>query len=119
MNGNIRVAGAALVLAALQGCAAPGASFTVSDESLIPRTESAIGLPSSEFTIPDRMNEGVTARYEVRTRSGKTCSCFVDGSLTGIGKSVSHAACSPLDASAPAERPGTPCDALGRAAKRY
>lgn len=118
MNGKIRIAGAALVLAALQGCATLGASFAVSDGSLIPRTESAIGLPSSEFTISDRVNEGVTARYKVRTRSGKTYNCFVGGSLIGTGKSVSEAVCSPLDGSAPAERPGTPCDALSRAAKR-
>lgn len=118
MNGKTRIASAVLMLAALQGCAALGASFAVSDESLIPRTETAIGLPSSEFTISDRVNEGVTARYKVRTTSGKTYNCFVGGSLTGIGKSVSEAVCSPLDGSAPAERSGKPCDALSRAAKR-
>lgn len=118
MNGKIRIAGAVPIPAAPQGCAALGASFAVGDGSLTPGTETAIGLPSSECTISDRADEGVTARYKARTRSGKTYSCFVGGSLTGIGKSVPEAVCPPLDGSAPAERPRTPCDAPSRAAKR-
>ncbi len=104
----------------LQGCAMLGAERNVSDADLIPRTETAIGLSASQFTISDRTNEGVTARYKVKTSTGKQYNCFVGGSLTGIGKSVSEAVCTPLDGSAPAAQPasGKPCDALSRAAGR-
>jgi hypothetical protein len=102
----------------LQACSTLGASFAVSDEALVPRTETAIGLPSSQFTISDRVNEGVTARYKVVTKSGKQYNCFVGGSLTGIGKSVSEAVCKPLDGSAPSQPSDKNCDALSRAAGR-
>ncbi len=119
MSHRIRFATAILATAALlQGCSTLGASFAVSDESLVPRTETAIGLPSSEFTISDRVNEGVTARYKVMTKSGKQYSCFVGGSLTGIGKSVSEAVCKPLDGSSPSRSSDKNCDALSRAAGR-
>lgn len=102
----------------VQGCAMLGAERNVSDADIISRTESAIGVPSSNFTISNRVNEGVTARYKVMTKSGKQYNCFVGGSLTGIGKSVSEAVCTALDGSGEVQTPKKPCDALSRAAGR-
>ncbi len=34
----------------------------LSDADIISRTESAIGIPSSNFTISNRVNEGATAK---------------------------------------------------------
>lgn len=118
MTQRIVVLCAPLVSAALlQACSTLGASFAVSDEALVQRTETAIGLPADAFVISDRVNEGVTARYRVRTQSGKRYHCFVGGSLTGIGKSVSEAVCRPLDGSA-SSKPSSACDALSAAAGR-
>ena len=102
----------------VQGCAMLGAERNVSDADIVSRTESAIGVPSSDFTISNRVNEGVTARYKVMTKSGKQYNCFVGGSLTGIGKSVSEAVCTALDGAGEAKAPKKPCDALSRAAGR-
>lgn len=107
-----------VLVSSVQGCSTLGASFAVSDESLVSRTETAIGLPSSDFTISDRENEGVTARYKVRTKAGKQYNCFVGGSLTGIGKSVSEAVCKPLDGSGNTPSSDKNCDALSRQAGR-
>ena len=106
------------LLPSVQGCSTLGASFAVSDESLVSRTETAIGLPSSDFSISDRVNEGVTARYKVRTKAGRQYSCFVGGSLTGIGKSVSEAVCKPLGSPDNAWPSDESCDALSRQAGR-
>lgn len=119
MNHRIRLATAIVATAVvLQGCSTLGASYAISDEHLTSRTETAIGLPSREFTISDRVNEGVTARYKVMTTSGKEYNCFVGGSLTGIGKSVSEAVCKALDGSTPSQPSDDNCDALSRAAGR-
>lgn len=116
---KLMISGVGLFLLSLiQGCSTLGASFAVSDESLVSRTETAIGLPSSDFSISDRVNEGVTARYKVRTKAGKQYNCFVGGSLTGIGKSVSEAVCKPLDGSGNTSPSYKNCDALSRQAGR-
>lgn len=104
-------------IALVPGCSTLGASNAVTDEALIPRTETAIGMPSSQFTITDRVNEGVTARYKVKTSTGKAYNCFVGGSISVLGRSVSEAVCTPLDGSSP-KAPGKSCDALSRAAGR-
>lgn len=102
----------------LQACSTLGASFAVSDEALVSRTASVLDLSASDFTISDRTNEGVTARYKVETKSGKRYSCFVGGSLTGIGKSVSEAVCKPVDGSGSKPPSDANCDALSKQAGR-
>lgn len=109
------VALAAIVLA--PACSTLGASNAVTDEALLSRTETAIGLPGNQFTISDRVNEGVTARYKVKTSAGKHYNCFVGGSINVLGRSVSEAVCTPLDGSSP-KPTGKSCDALSRAAGR-
>lgn len=111
MNKKMGVMGA-LVPFLLMGCA----SFAVSDEDLVPRTETAIGVSSANFTISNRVNDGTTARYKVVTKSGAQYNCFVGGAVTVTGKSVSEAVCTKLDGSAP--QSDKKCDALSRAAGR-
>ena len=118
MHTLVKAVASLSLLSLATGCSTLGASFAVSDEALVSRTETAIGVPASEFTISDRVNEGVTARYKVETKSGKRYNCFVGGSLSGIGKSVSEAVCKPLDGSGSTQPSDKNCDALSQAAGR-
>jgi CO/xanthine dehydrogenase Mo-binding subunit len=76
------------VLAAA-GCA----SIAVTDEAIVDRTAFALGLNKSDFTVSNRIDEGTTTRYQVRTRSGQEFNCFVGGSISVLGRSVSEAVC--------------------------
>jgi hypothetical protein len=72
------------------GCA----SIAVTDEAIVDRTAFALGLNKGDFTVNNRTNEGTTTRYGVRTKSGQEYNCFVGGSISVIGRSVSEAICS-------------------------
>lgn len=80
---------ATLFAVALSGCA----SIAVTDDALVERTAFALGLEKSGFTIENRVNDGVTTRYRVRTKRGDEFNCFVGGSISVIGRSVSEAIC--------------------------
>ncbi len=80
---------------------AAGASFTtgcasiaVTDDAIVERTAFALGLSKSDFTVNNRVNEGATTRYNVRTKSGQEYSCFIGGSIGLLGRAVSEAVCS-------------------------
>lgn len=100
---------AALLLTA--GCA----SMAVTDEAIVDRTAFALGLERNAFTVSNRVDEGTTTRYAVRTKSGQEYGCFVGGSFNVLG-----ARCPRRCAAARARRPrATPCCAepfLSRAA---
>ncbi|KRD39564.1 hypothetical protein ASE35_04275 [Lysobacter sp. Root916] len=96
------------------------ASFAVSDDALVQRTGFALGMEPREFTISNRMDEGTTTRYQVKASGGRTFNCFVGGSVSVLGKSVSEAVCTETGKgagqSAPkSQRSGT-CNALLKAA---
>jgi hypothetical protein len=81
---------AALVgLLALSGCA----SIAVSDQAIVDRTAFALGLDKDAFTVSNRVDEGTTTRYAVKTRAGQEYHCFVGGSISVMGRSVSEAVC--------------------------
>jgi hypothetical protein len=82
---------AALFLAATAatGCA----SLAVTDQALVDRTAFALGLDKTAFTISGRVDEGTTTRYAVKTRTGQDYNCFVGGSFSVVGRSVSEAIC--------------------------
>ncbi len=69
------------------------ASVAVTDQAVVDRTAFALGLDKSAFTISNRVDEGTTTRYSVRTKSGQDFNCFVGGSISVIGRSVSEAIC--------------------------
>ncbi len=80
---------AAVATVTLSGCA----SIAVTDDALVERTAFALGLEKGGFTIENRVNDGVTTRYRVRTKRGDEFNCFVGGSISVIGRSVSEAIC--------------------------
>jgi hypothetical protein len=86
-----RLTALGLLAAALAtaGCA----SIAVTEEALVQRTAFAIGLNQGDFTISNRQDEGTTTRYSVRTKSGLDYNCFVGGSISVVGRSVSEAVC--------------------------
>ena len=79
-----------LILVLVAGCA----SIAVTDQAIVDRTAFALGLDKTDFTISNRVDEGTTTRYQVRTKSGLEHSCFVGGSFNVLGRSVSEAVCS-------------------------
>jgi hypothetical protein len=74
--------------------AAGCASIAVTDEAIVDRTAFALGLGKGDFTISNRSDEGTTTRYSVRTKAGQDFNCFVGGSISVLGRSVSEAVCS-------------------------
>ncbi|WP_439518651.1 hypothetical protein [Hydrogenophaga sp.] len=72
------------------GCA----SIAVTDEAIVDRTAFALNLDKDAFTVSNRVNDGTTTRYAVRTKTGQEFNCFVGGSISVLGRSVSEAVCS-------------------------
>lgn len=75
--------------AAAGGCA----SVAVTDDAIVDRTAFALGIGKADFTVSNRTDEGTTTRYSVRTKSGQEFNCFVGGSFSVVGRSVSEAIC--------------------------
>ncbi len=82
---------AALAVTAMvaSGCA----SVAVTDQAIVDRTAFALGLDKTAFTISNRVDEGTTTRYAVKTKAGQDYNCFVGGSFSVVGRSVSEAIC--------------------------
>lgn len=74
----------------LGGCAA----WAVTQDALVDRTAHALGLEKSQFRIENRVDDGVTTRYSVKTESGQQYNCYVGGSFSVLGRMVSEAICS-------------------------
>ncbi len=74
----------------ITGCA----SIAVTEGAIAERTATALGMDVGDFTINQRVDEGVTSRYKVTTRSGDEYSCYVTGSFGVTGRAVSEAVCS-------------------------
>jgi len=86
------ILGTMLAIGALftAGCA----SIAVTDDAIVDRTAFALGLSKGDFTVSNRVNEGATTRYNVRTKSGQEYSCFIGGSIGLLGRAVSEPVCS-------------------------
>jgi hypothetical protein len=78
-----------LAAATTTGCA----SIAVTDEAIADRTAFALGLAKGDFTISNRVDNGTTTRYSVRTKAGQEFNCFVGGSISVLGRVVSEAIC--------------------------
>jgi hypothetical protein len=89
MTRTRRLAALAVLSMALSGCA----SVAVTDQAIVDRTAFALGLDKSAFTISNRVDEGTTTRYAVKTKAGQDYNCFVGGSFSVVGRSVSEAIC--------------------------
>jgi hypothetical protein len=86
---HIRFLSLPLACLSLAACA----SIAVTDEAIVERTAFALGLDKTAFTIANRTDDGTTSRYTVRTRTGQDYNCFIGGSITVLGRSVSEAVC--------------------------
>lgn len=111
---------AAVVAPLFSACA----SMAVTDDAIVTNTSRALGLDKSQFTISDRADSGLQTTYMARIKAGKTYSCYVEGSVSVVGRVVSDAVCREMSKSgapaAPAANaPSDPaCNALLRAAGR-
>ncbi|MGF6349156.1 hypothetical protein [Variovorax sp. W2I14] len=124
-----------LLLASLTTAALVGgcASTAVTDDAIVTNTSRALGLPPSAFTISNRADSGVQTTFIARTDGGRTYNCYVEGSVSVVGRVVSDAICqemrqsdTPASARRSSSRPATgtaptaapACNALLRAAGR-
>lgn len=110
-----RLAALAL-LAAMAGCAAQ----VVKEDHLKQKTAFALGVEQNEFTVSDRVDDGLQTRYSVKTNDGRKFNCYVEGTFSVVGSVVSDAICSQVSGNAkarPKSAPGT-CNDLLRAAGR-
>jgi hypothetical protein len=99
------------MLIGLAGCA----SMVIKEEDIVKKTEFALSLDKSNFTISDRADQGVQTTYKVTTKSGKRYNCNVDGSFSfGTGKIVSDAVCSEIGKPAKSTSDAS-CNALQKA----
>ncbi|UVH58467.1 hypothetical protein NWF24_03365 [Variovorax paradoxus] len=111
------------------GCA----SHAVTDDAIVTNTSRALGLPPSAFTISNRADSGVQTTFLAKTDGGRTYNCYVEGSVSVVGRVLSDAICQEMrqsDAPASARRsnarpatgtapaPAPACNALLRAAGR-
>lgn len=115
-----------MAAALVGGCA----STAVTDDAIVTNTSRALGLPPSAFTISNRADSGVQTTFIAKTDGGRTYNCYVEGSVSVVGRVVSDAICQEMrqsDAPASARRsnakpsgpaPAPACNALLRAAGR-
>lgn len=108
-----------LVAISVFGCA----SVAVTSDALEDRTAFALGLKKDDFTISNRQDSGVRTDYSVQTKSGAQYNCYVTGTVTVIGRTVSDAICSPMkmvgkSAGKKTTAPSSSCNALLKAANK-
>ena len=93
MNTHITTLALTAIVALGSALAAGCASMAVTDEAIVDRTAFALGLDKRDFTVSNRVDDGTTTRYSVRTKTGQDFNCFVSGSISVTGRSVSEAIC--------------------------
>lgn len=86
---KILIVGLLTASAIISGCA----SMTVTNESLEQNTAFALGINKGDFTISNRVDEGVKTTYSVKTKSGQQYNCYVTGTVGVTGRVVSDAIC--------------------------
>lgn len=94
------------------------ASMTVSDDDVVQRTGFTLGLEPGDFTVSDRINEGLELRYKVLTKSGKKFNCSMAGSVSVLGAVPSDAICYEAGAAGASSAPSATCNALLKAANK-
>jgi hypothetical protein len=74
-----------------------------------------LGIDKADFTVSDRVDDGIKTSYAVKTKAGKRYACYVTGTVSITGRTVSDAICS--EGGKPSGEPGSiACNALLRAA---
>lgn len=109
-----------MFLVAVAALAAGCASVAVTDDSIEQRTSAALGIYRDAFTISDRQDEGIKTTYTVKTKTGKGYNCYVTGTVTYFGRTVSDAVCTEITSRSTTKQPtgkaGGACNALTKAA---
>ena len=112
-NKSFILLGGLICCALLSSCA----SVAVQDNAIETNTASSLGLEKGTFKISDRQDDGIKTTYTVQTNSGKKYSCYVTGTISVVGRTVSDAVCQEIGK--PAKQisdTNTPCNALLKAA---
>lgn len=86
---DLRAAWAWLGVLVASACA----SSVMTDAALEANTAAALGLSKGSFTIGERIDRGVKTTYNVQTKAGKSYRCYVEGSVSMVGRGVSEAVC--------------------------
>ncbi|WP_374678011.1 hypothetical protein [Piscinibacter sp.] len=93
MNTHITTLALTTIVALGSALATGCASIAVTDEAIVDRTAFALGLGKGDFAVSNRVDDGTTTRYSVRTKTGQDFNCFVGGSISVTGRTVSEAIC--------------------------
>lgn len=67
--------------------------MAVTNDKIEQNTAFAIGVDKGDFTIYDRVDEGIKTTYSVKTKSGQQYNCYVTGTISVLGRIVSDAVC--------------------------
>lgn len=78
-----------LLLLVVSGCA----SVAVTSASLEQRTAASTGMAVGSFQIERRVDDGVRTDYVARGNDGRVFNCYVTGTVSYTGRSVSDAMC--------------------------
>jgi hypothetical protein len=115
MKKSIRVS-AGLTVVVLAAFGGGCASVAVTDDAIVKNTAQALNLDQSAFTISNRVDDGMKTTYTAKTNAGKQFSCYVTGTVSVAGRSVSDAMCTEAGATAGAAATPGSCNALLKAA---
>jgi hypothetical protein len=88
MNNNLTT-----ILLTATGPVGSALTTAVTDKAIVDRTAFALGLGKVDFTVNNRVDDGTTTRYNVRTESGQDFNSFVGGSISATARTVSEAIC--------------------------
>lgn len=83
----------AMLMASSCAFLAACASVAVNSDALESRTSAALGIDRGTFTISNRTDEGIRTDYTVMTKSGIKYGCYVTGTVSVAGRTVSDAIC--------------------------
>jgi hypothetical protein len=112
-NNYLKNSIATVIILLTTGCA----SVAITGDAIEDNTSLAIGLERGNFTISDRVDKGLRTTYRVKTNSGKNYRCSIEGTVSIMGRMVSDAMCTEMNAAdKPGSSPATPCNALLKAA---
>lgn len=110
---NLFLCSLALASVVMTGCA----SMAVTDDAIEKNTAFALGLEKGDFTVSNRQDSGLKSTYSVATKAGKKYNCYVEGTVSVVGRVVSDAICVELGkAGTPAKGTDPSCNALLKAA---
>jgi hypothetical protein len=90
---NIKTPVTAIFLIWTSAFLAACASVAVTSDSLENRTAASLGIDRGTFTISDRTDEGIRTNYTVTTKNGIKYVCYVTGTVSVLGRTVSDAIC--------------------------